>query len=1337
MALTGMSETEYREFVAQCVEASDIRPGTPVALTGFELFLVNLAVGALLTAASALLAPKPKQEERPEVEDSTVEGQDVVRRDRFTAKSGFDSVQNVVDIGSIVPIVYAKRGSAYGGVRINTNLLWSQMQSIGGGQFFKGLFLIGEGSQYMKLDINQTALGNNTLASYELKEGAEAGRITVYEQPKGGRVKINDYVGGVIPDNDLGAKDVSGDIYSIQGDPDFCEVVLPSNQTEFGVYSIIGNNLGYKIGEDWGTLSQWQQRPDDTFERQQSNEAIANRVKNSVTWTTRAGFVKEGGETLDVELTEVKKDRLLTYKIYRSSQDVVFRESGATSGGEPASEIENIDARTAIASKQKVFDEAINVGDVYKIGSATGICVKRSELPFISSVEFDGDGQSVEATFQILEEGKVHLWPEEILATEKDDYEAKNSPPKGLREDGVTGVIASSYSHCFRLSVAAFSVERPCYIVEVGLRSNLQLKTSGISNFNSLVAREAKNGNRVPDTSYQAYVDAEYCGGMSDGEDTDSDTYRKEIKAGRYSAADTRYSFFRILIREINSQEFVPLKNLYGVRSATGVDIYSYIRFNFGSNARREFRFVPVTSWEIRSEEAAGDLYVLDPHVEGAFSVREANVEVQGNGLKIEREQSSFQVKAFLSPDGQIGMAVMDDIDNENYVDGWARLAEAFIYDEVSCSAEQGPEHSISYVNLITSNEEKPKYDKLAMLGLNVTSTREIRNLNQLSVYVTQGVIDSSLFPDVFKDLLQSERYGVGGILSDKQIDVKSFNEAAKWSQSLGHAFDGAVSSRVNLRSWGAQRAQDFLLDLSVSGGRFQLKPALKFWEAEPVAALFTSGNIIDETFALSYLPIQDRTDPIVSVKWREERYQGGVDQRGLFPVIREFSVRYKGVPDTAPVVQLDLSNFCTSPRQAADRAYYECLLRRYVTHAVTFKTTPQEATIQAGSIIRVGMETLTYEQPLNGAITEEGLVTSWPELENGRHSILVWDGNSLQEAKLKVQNGKTKQFLGCVFCLQKKKQETESYKVQSVSFDNDGNVEIEAINWCVDKDGVSCLTRDFKDSNFELDGINIDSNKPPTPGTLPPFIGPPKPPPTPIPLPPAPSPEPTPGPDPTPCACTLVYPPLREFPTPTTPLSTEGTESTFDFSRNFESGKERRVRIEYTFNYFMDGDYEYCFSSGTIDGDDPETETYFWEASLVEKYTLRVRACNNEYPCCAGPAYGGQDFNIPWMNIGSTTPVNNVMTPGSTPTITEPVVTWGCSQNISFMAYKYLTGIRVEEGNLGDDNYQVYIFLQPVAPGGNADNYVPRPGDPPPCPAPLPLIPNWPDPYPDYVCPK
>ena len=128
MQLTGMSEKDYRFFMRQAILHSKLRPGEPTAFIDPFSILIQLVIGIALTYLATLLAPKPKAPEAQNLDSKTVQGQNLVNGARFTPKSGFDSVQNVVELGSVVPLVYANRqvisGIAYGGVRVNTNLIW-------------------------------------------------------------------------------------------------------------------------------------------------------------------------------------------------------------------------------------------------------------------------------------------------------------------------------------------------------------------------------------------------------------------------------------------------------------------------------------------------------------------------------------------------------------------------------------------------------------------------------------------------------------------------------------------------------------------------------------------------------------------------------------------------------------------------------------------------------------------------------------------------------------------------------------------------------------------------------------------------------------------------------------------------------------------------------------------------------------------------------------------------------------------------------------------------------------------------------------------------------------
>ena len=181
MDITGMSEEEYRWFVRECYKNSKLRPGEPVALGPLGIALINLAVSLLLSAAAMLLAQSLKTKRHKHLKK---------KRLRVRTSSGVTaSHPSLVSTASKTLSTWAasspssianatkRLASPYGGIRVNTNLLWSQVLSVGGGQFFRGIFLVGEAP--INLERRQLALGNNTLASYEL-DVRRSGRISYY-----------------------------------------------------------------------------------------------------------------------------------------------------------------------------------------------------------------------------------------------------------------------------------------------------------------------------------------------------------------------------------------------------------------------------------------------------------------------------------------------------------------------------------------------------------------------------------------------------------------------------------------------------------------------------------------------------------------------------------------------------------------------------------------------------------------------------------------------------------------------------------------------------------------------------------------------------------------------------------------------------------------------------------------------------------------------------------------------------------------------------------------------------------------------------------------------------
>ena len=1046
IALLGITEAEYRLFLRECSKRSQIRPGEPTAFIDFGLVaLVFTVIGLLLNVAAMFF--KPKTTRPAEIRQTSTAGQNVVGRSEYAPKAGFDSLQNVVELGSSIPLVYAKRetidGVTYGGVRVNTNLLWSQMLSQGGSQMLRAVFLIAEGT-LDEIDPAQFAFGDNVLGGYDLADAnAASSRVTFYVSKDGGRLTSADRVAGRTAANDPGnAQNAGGtDVFQTVGlngawTNDFCYASKPSTQTQFGVYQLIGNGLAFRVNPSLRPAVVVKTEPagktDTRIRCNQDGVARAQRDKYNTLFSSRSGLTQKNGVSASGGVSLAIGDTV-TYVLSNSS-DANTKFIGTQEG--PDHEETCRDVAQTVSGRQRSWDDALSIGELYKLGSALLVCESRSPDNEIFSSEADfepiGGGQAITVTLRCVKAGSAVL-------------------------NGTGGTTnATNSSHLFKAAVASFAIPRSAQVIEIGLRSTLGIRISGLCNFR--------------DSLSQTEIDGRACNYYN------NKTYRPDqslelssYQSGSYSGAEMRYSFFKIGYRIAGSTgDYTFLSQCFGTRSLTQQSVYNFLRLQMPSVQRWEFRLEPLTGWEIRNSIATGALEVLDARISGYRTVTSGSgsdtVTISYSGEPVARSTDTFAIAP--TRDKNLGVTVTESGD---YADAWGKLAEAFVFEEIQTSA-RSPEHEVVYVNILAANPNTPNYDNIALVGMNLRSSTEFSQLNQLSVYVNKGIGSVHTFPEVFLDLLTNSRYGVGNVLSAAQIDTESFTECAEWTRNRRYFFDGALAQPINLRQWGSQTANYFLLDLVIRNGKFALQPALYFDQAEPITNLYTAGNILDDSFEFVYADIDQRTPNRISVKWRQEKASGDDSAKGLFPVIREVTVREVGTPSDAPLEAIDLTDFCTSEKHAIDVAKYICRGRRLITHSVRFKTVPSQAALEVGRCFKLGLETVSYNVPRNGAIDAKGNITTTEPLADGTYTVLLWrstSGTQIEETQLIVQNQRTTTYTNAVFCVKESSAETRAYKVQSLGFDEDGNIQVEALYFPLNADGYSQM----------VDGWDVTTN--------------------------------------------------------------------------------------------------------------------------------------------------------------------------------------------------------------------------------------------------------------------
>ncbi|MFZ9069435.1 MAG: hypothetical protein ACO23R_18855, partial [bacterium] len=365
--------------------------------------IAQLAIGVGSLVISALLKPTLPQAAQapgqPRQQQQTTDP--VIRNTSFAPRFGFDSQQDIATLGSTIPIVYAKReeisGTTYGGIRINTPMIWNQVLSLGGGQLLRGVFLLAEGT-VSSIDENNFAIGSNTLRGYlfDLASATVVGsRVAVYFSPDGGRIAGTDRVFGrteAFDPGSSGSDDVFRVFYNGQERTDFCASTRPSTQTTFGVYAPIGNNLMYKVNPIIRPGVRSQNVPSSSTQSEVKCPVDApvmnTRDKYRAEFSTFSGVFEinsvEGSGTIQSFGSGVE----IKYRLFKDSDfNTEFDQYPPSNqvDGDPA---EAKDVASAVASIQKTWDDRLVVGEVYKIGSGLAVCTDRDpDGQFISEAD--------------------------------------------------------------------------------------------------------------------------------------------------------------------------------------------------------------------------------------------------------------------------------------------------------------------------------------------------------------------------------------------------------------------------------------------------------------------------------------------------------------------------------------------------------------------------------------------------------------------------------------------------------------------------------------------------------------------------------------------------------------------------------------------------------------------------------------------------------------------------------------------------------------------------------------------------------------------------------------
>ena len=451
----------------------------------------------------------------------------------------------------------------------------------------------------------------------------------------------------------------------------------------------------------------------------------------------------------------------------------------------------------------------------------------------------------------------------------------------------------------------------------------------------------------------------------------------------------------------------------------------------------------------------------------------------------------------------QVRVSVSGDVYSDNIIselNPYDAAADFWQFEGDKSSHLDGPEHQITYCNEIVRTEidsttniipegDPATYENLAYAGLRINSSKEWTNFSQFSAYFKKGVkVESllgggkrstSLFPEIAFALLTDKTIGAGAVINPESVDKPNMTIAAKFCKANGFFWDGMISDRINLREFIYQQAMYCLLDFTIIGGKFSLYPAVPF-NYDPVTgegdfkinndkkptikAMFNDGNMSE--LNISFLPPEDRKTHKANILYRLEQENGFAETKSL--LISLHGTEYQ----EDQIETYDLSGHCCNLEAAKTFGCYILALRKHLDHTISFKTAGHYINgVRPGDYIRVFSTTQHVQRFNNGAILEDGSVVSKDSI-SGNKDFFWWNSTQSEvqlATSVNFSNPLPAIYRGSLFTIKETSESDQCYKVESISFGDDGLVELTGSYSELTSDGKLVILQKWADSSNPL----------------------------------------------------------------------------------------------------------------------------------------------------------------------------------------------------------------------------------------------------------------------------
>ena len=487
--------------------------------------------------------------------------------------------------------------------------------------------------------------------------------------------------------------------------------------------------------------------------------------------------------------------------------------------------------------------------------------------------------------------------------------------------------------------------------------------------------------------------------------------------------------------------------------------------------------------------------------VESKINVTYIEEQVYVGTISIESEGSNYKIgdKITINNFFNLPQLTITSVASsaESVFEEWDAVSDIYFNTGQSGSQENSPEHQIVYINEQRENikldkqgdstntiDYAPTYKDMTLLGLQLRNGREWSSFNNFNYYAKKGckirkiindangntydvnstaIYDASnLYPEILYHLVATS-----SLMPTKMVDWDGFAEACKVCLANNFYWDGVLAAPVNIRDWGHENAQYFFLDFMVLGGKLSLQPTFPVnkgsslsgytlggaYDRKPViSALFTDGNIIEDSLSVNWYPAEQRKAPQVLVTMRDEVENGFAETRNIL-------VKRNDPSNPNPQVEaVDFTGFCTSADHAIQFAKLLINMRYHITHVISFKTLPNGLALQPGQYFRVSSQARHVEQFQNGYVLEDGTVVSSSPMTAGTYTVYFWRSSMTQVEERSMVIGATgkttPEFANSVFTQYSSSTSNRLYKAEMIAYDEEGMVEITGSHVPLETDG-------------------------------------------------------------------------------------------------------------------------------------------------------------------------------------------------------------------------------------------------------------------------------------------